>query len=146
VDFKNLNITLDKQHFYLQGRFLDELSKDLMENAQAELIVVNPFVKETDLAKTLIYPAQDGVKTILITRKPDQNDNFHKFLQSKGVVIRYNDRVHAKLILVDKTVGFITSMNFIPTSSSGQSWEAGIVTLSQDVISDIIESIYELLE
>jgi phosphatidylserine/phosphatidylglycerophosphate/cardiolipin synthase-like enzyme len=58
-----------------------------------------------------------------------------------GVQIYYNDYVHAKLMLVDGLVAFISSMNFTSSSSGGKAWEAGIVTWQQGAVNSGLISI-----
>jgi len=145
---KNLSRSLDKQHFFLEGRYLDELSKDIITGANSEILIVNPFVTETDLAKTMINPSKKGVKVTLITRPNSDKivKAFHGALKKANIHIIYNKTVHAKIIVVDKAVAFVSSMNFIPTSSAGQSWEAGMVSMDENVISDILDSIFQIIE
>ena len=58
----------------------------------------------------------------------------------------YNERAHAKLILVDKSVAVVSSMNMTSLSAGGSSWEAGLVTKEDTVVESIIDSVYQLLE
>jgi len=58
----------------------------------------------------------------------------------------YNGRGHAKLILVDKSIAVVSSMNLISFSKGDSSWEAGLVTKEDAVVESIIDSIYQLLE
>lgn len=53
--------------------------------------------------------------------------------------------VHTKLIIVDKTVALVSSMNLYSGSTAGASWEAGIVTIDNSVINQIIQSIQGLI-
>ena len=145
IDLKGLKMANKMKHFYLQGGDLDELSKNVIIQANSEVLVVNPFVSETDLAKNLIK-TKEGVKVTLITREEKKYVDFHEKLKKNGVIISYNETVHAKIIVVDRAVAFVSSMNFIPTSTAGQSWEAGIISLDEEVIDDILNSIYSMLE
>jgi phosphatidylserine/phosphatidylglycerophosphate/cardiolipin synthase-like enzyme len=145
LGLKNMNIAKENRHFYLQGGDLDELSKNIIVQANSEILIVNPFVSETDLAKSLIQ-TKEGVKVSLITRPEKRYIAFHERLKKSGVILNYNEGVHAKIIVVDRAVAFVSSMNFIPTSTAGQSWEAGMISLDEEVIDDILNSIYEILE
>ena len=70
---------------------------------------------------------------------------YHQSLKSNGLNLYYNNRVHAKMIIIDKIVGIVSSMNFFSDSSSGKSWESGIVTTQDDAIQDMILA-YEKLK
>ena len=63
-----------------------------------------------------------------------------------GVQILYNDYVHAKLLLVDDLVAFVSSMNFTSSSSGGKAWEAGVITWQQGIVNSILNSIKNIIE
>jgi phosphatidylserine/phosphatidylglycerophosphate/cardiolipin synthase-like enzyme len=65
-------------------------------------------------------------------------------LKKSGINVIYDKSVHAKLIVIDNEVAVISSMNFSLTSSGGKSWEAGIVSIEENVINSIIDSIRTL--
>src|SRR3990172_907821 len=52
--FKNLSFSLDARHFFLEGTYLDDLSKDLIRQARKEVLLVNPFLEECHLSNTLV--------------------------------------------------------------------------------------------
>ena len=58
----------------------------------------------------------------------------------------YNDAVHAKMIVLDRAVAIVSSMNFYSSSTAGISWEAGIVTFEDTVVESITNAILGLLE
>ena len=145
---------MDNNHFYLKGTHLDELSKKLITRAESEVLVVNPFVNQCDLSDTLRQASNRGIKVRLITRPPEERKfnlrkikkEYHSTLKQEGVTLIYNRQVHAKLIVIDRAVAILSSMNFYSGSSGGASWEAGIVTLDENVVEPIIDSILEILE
>jgi len=151
---KKLDFSLEDKHFFLVGRHLDEISKELISNASSEVLVVNPFVNHCDLSNTLRNASKNGVRVNLVTRPPDvrrersQHDmgNYHKLLREDGVEVMYNKAVHAKLIIVDRAVTISSSMNFLSTSSSGVSWEAGLISVEEKVVESVVNSVLELLE
>jgi predicted transcriptional regulator len=153
-DLNNLDIDLGAGHFFLQGMQLDEFSKKIIsQQAQKEVLVVNPFVEPVDLSKTLLESAKRGVDTTLITRrtsddhrKKESIDKFHEALKAAGANLIYKLNVHAKIIVADKAVAIVSSMNFNPTSSAGQSWEAGLVSIKDTVVESVLEKIIELQE
>lgn len=144
---KGLDFSLKPGHFYLEGRFLDDISKDLIANAKGEVIVVNPFVDKCALSDTLREVAKAGKKIRLVTRPPDkEKEAFHATLKKNGVRVFYNDDVHAKLIVVDRRVAISSSMNFYASSSGGKSWEAGIVSVHDMVIESVVQSILDFID
>ena len=84
----------------------------------------------------------------MIARPTDDEDalKYQKILQQAGVKIYNNKKVHAKVIVVDRALAIVSSMNFIVQSSGGQSWEAGLVTIDPSVVEDVVNSILNLLE
>ncbi len=50
------------------------------------------------------------------------------------------------MIVVDKAVAVVSSMNLTGLSAGGSSWEAGLVTKEDTVVESIVDSIYGLLE
>lgn len=145
---KRLEIDLKNKHFYLEGRFLDDFSKEVIANAQAEVLVVNPWIKDCDLSDTIREPAQKNASVTVIARPTDDEDalKYQQILQQAGVKIYNNKKVHAKVIVVDRALAIVSSMNFIVQSSGGQSWEAGLVTIDPNVVEDVVNSILNLLE
>lgn len=151
---KKLEFSLENKHFFLFGRHLDELSKELISNANSEVLVVNPYVNHCDLSNTLRNASKKDVTVSLVTRPPrfrrarSQHDmnQYHKVLREEGVEVKYNKAAHAKIIAVDRVVAIVSSMNFFPTSSSGGSWEAGLISVEEKVVESIVDSVLELIE
>jgi len=50
---KKLNFSLEPKHFFLEGRHLNDLSEELIDNARNDVLVVNPFIEDCNLTKTL---------------------------------------------------------------------------------------------
>jgi phosphatidylserine/phosphatidylglycerophosphate/cardiolipin synthase-like enzyme len=153
-EVKSLEFSLKSKHFFLEGRHLDDFSKSLISKAESEVLVVNPFVHQCGLSDTLREASRRGTKVKLITRPPDDKTNdylekkqeYHSTLKEEGVILTYNKQIHAKLIVVDRAVAILSSMNFYSASSGGASWEAGLVTAEKTVVEAIANSILELLE
>ena len=151
IKFKGLDILLTPRHFYLDGRYLDDLSKDLISRAKNEVLIVNPFVDECNLSNTMLDALRNRADVILVTRLPDKEDHYgnekleyHSKLKKEGVKIGYNRKVHSKLIVVDREVAIISSMNFHSSSSGGRSWEAGLVSIEETVVNSVAKSILKL--
>jgi phosphatidylserine/phosphatidylglycerophosphate/cardiolipin synthase-like enzyme len=152
-DFKNLTFSLDARHFFLEGTYLDDLSKDLIRQAKHEVLIVNPYIEQCHLSNTLIDPIANHAKVIVVTRHFREDDlylkekqAYHEYLQKEGVQFHYNRRIHAKLLVVDKRIAVISSMNFIVQSSGGSSWEAGMISIDEAIVKSVTKTIYELLE
>jgi len=153
-EVKRLDFSLEPKHFFLNGRHLDDLSKELISKAESEVLVVNPYVNRCDLSDTLREASSGGVEVRLITRPPDdkkypyrkEKKEYHATLKEEGVILTYNKKVHAKLIVVDRVVAITSSMNFYSGSSGGASWEAGLVSVEETVVESIANSVLELLE
>jgi len=67
-------------------------------------------------------------------------------LAMRAVFCTENPPTHAKLIVVDKAVAVVFSMNLTGLSTGGSSCEAGLVTREDTVVESIVDSIYGLLE
>jgi len=153
-EVKKLDFSLEPKHFFLEGRHLDDISKELICNAKSEVLVVNPYVDKCDLSDTLREASKRGIKVRLMTRRPDTSKKpfrrdkreYHRLLKEDGVSVTYNKAVHAKIVVVDRAVTIISSMNFYSGSSAGASWEAGLISVEETVVESIVNSILELLE
>jgi len=154
-DVKKLDFSSDYKHFFLWGRYLDDISKDLISHARSEVLVVNPYVDNCDLSNTLTEASKNGTIVQLVTRPPNikqeptyrrKKQDYHKKLKEAGIVLIYNEMIHAKIIVVDRAVAVVSSMNFYSASSSGSSWEAGLITLEIAVVESIANYVLELVE
>lgn len=153
-EFKGLDISLRPGHFYLDGEYLDELSKDLIQHSRKEVLIVNPFVDKCNLSDSLIQAAKDGKDVILVTRPPDARsgsyaekaNEYHNIIRKSGVRLTYNKVVHAKLMVLDRAVAIVSSMNLYSASTAGASWEAGIISVENTVVESVMNSIFTLLE
>lgn len=149
---KKLEFSLDPKHFFLEGMYLDDLSKSLIRAATLEVLAVNPYVEHCDLSNVLRDAAKNA-QVVLVTHPPEDNNQFprdrqeyHKTLTQEGVKMIYNKRIHAKLIVVDRAVAIVSSMNLYGSSSGGVSWEAGLVSIEDTVVECVADSILTLIE
>jgi hypothetical protein len=127
-------------HFYLVGRLLSRFSEGLIEHAHQEILVASPFVKRCHISDALMSMSEKGISVKLLVRCFD-SEQFKREVISKGVAVTYDESVHAKLIVVDRSVAIVSSMNFYAGSSGGACWEAGIATLERHVVYSVIRSI-----
>ena len=143
IDLQSVEASLDKDHFFLEGRYLDQFTKFLMDKARSQILVVNPFVDECDLSQQLCESGARGLKVSCFTRKPDSESMLrcHGKMKNTGVDLEYDQDVHAKLVVVDNQVAIVSSMNFFGASSAGKTWEAGMVTIDTHVIEAITKAV-----
>jgi phosphatidylserine/phosphatidylglycerophosphate/cardiolipin synthase-like enzyme len=150
-ELKNLSFSLDARHFFLEGSYLDELSIDLIRRARKEVLLVNPYIDQCNLSDTLVFASKNKAKVIVITTDPlqdkyperrDEKRAYHEKLKKNGIMITYDPRIHAKLIVVDQQIAIISSMNFILTSSGGKSWEAGLISIDESIVTSVHKTIH----
>jgi phosphatidylserine/phosphatidylglycerophosphate/cardiolipin synthase-like enzyme len=152
--FKNLSFSLDARHFFLEGTYLDDLSKDLIRQARKEVLLVNPFIEQCHLSNTLIDAVANKAKVTVITRPIDDNRPevreekiaYHESLKKEGVKMNYDRRIHAKLLVVDQQIAVISSMNFYSLSTGGSSWEAGMISIDEPIVNSVHKTIHQLLK
>lgn len=152
-DFEGLDLSLRPRHFFIDGEHLADLSKYLIKHTQKEVLVVNPFVDRCNLVESLIQACSQGNEVRLVARPPKGSKavyakqmEYHKVLRGAGVKLIYNKRVHAKLMVLDRAVALVSSMNLYSASTAGSSWEAGIVSVEETVVEDVMNSIFGLIE
>ena len=79
-----LNFSLETGHFFLEGMFLDDFSKEMILNAKSEVFVVNPYVEECSLSNTFRTAKRKDLDVKIITREPEdrtpENKKFHRRL------------------------------------------------------------------
>lgn len=152
-EVRNLDFSIEHEHFFLQRRHLDDFSKELISHAKFDVLIANPFIQDCDLSNTLIEASKNGINVQIITRPPEdkyaeylkKKQDYHLKLVQEGISLFYDAKVHAKLIVVDSAIAIISSMNFYPESSAGVSWEAGLVSTNQKVVNSIANSFSKVL-
>jgi len=145
LEFKKTNIT--ENHLFLAGGDLEDLAKHMVNNVQKELLIVSPYIDRTSIMDSIKLRAEDGVKVRVLTRNPERIErnnakiNFINNLSEYGVDVNTNEAVHAKILVFDRGVSLMSSMNLYAHSVGGASWEAGIVTTSTDVLNEILTTV-----
>jgi phosphatidylserine/phosphatidylglycerophosphate/cardiolipin synthase-like enzyme len=152
---ERLDFSLQHHHFFLKGGQLDSFSERLILNSKKQVLVVNPYVDQCNLSDSL-WKTMDKKKEVVLITQPLEKEKIEasrirkekqlKILREKGVRVITNERVHAKIIVVDKAVAIVSSMNFTSLSEGGSSWEAGLVTKEDNVVETIIDSILTIIE
>jgi len=144
---RKLDFSLEHEHFFLEGRHLDDFSKELISHAKSEVLVVNPFIQDCDLSNTLrsekrrnrspnYHPPPYDMHPEYLRSKQE----YHAKLKQDGISVFYKKKVHAKLLVVDRIVAISSSMNFYPDSSAGVSWEAGLISTDPNVVKSMVQS------
>ncbi len=139
-------VDIGSKHFFLSFD-LEEFSRKIIQRASREILLVNPFIGRVALIQELIDKSSK-VDLTVITREPEgsyADDNWQLLdeLNERGKVY-INPTVHAKVLIVDRAVAVVSSMNMIPTSVSGSSWEAGLVTFDSNVVEEILREVLKL--
>ena len=152
-EIRNLDFSIEHEHFFLERRHLDDFSKELISHAKFDVLIANPYIQDCDLSNTLIEATKNGINVQIITRPPEdkhpeylkKKQEYHSTLKQEGISMFYDAKIHAKLIIVDNTIAAVSSMNFYADSSAGVSWEAGLVTINQKVVNTIANAFSKVL-
>ncbi len=95
-----------------------------LQNAQSEILIVSPFMRKsriTSLIKILDPIIENGVKVTVVTRPPEDfkdkdrdtvNECAEK-LQENGVIVSYKSDFHQKFTVIDQSVVWYGSVNFL---------------------------------
>jgi phosphatidylserine/phosphatidylglycerophosphate/cardiolipin synthase-like enzyme len=150
---KDLDFSLDNLHFFLDGTYLDELTKDMIKKSERSVLIAVPYVESCYLTEAIIQAREKGIETKIVTRPPSEKEvgfakkiECHSNLRNAGVVIKYNSQIHSKIVTVDNEIAIVSSMNFYGGSSGGASLEAGIVSIDQKVVGSASKYIGRLFE
>ncbi len=111
------DLIYDGKTFY-QG-FCDDL-----KSAISELLIVSPFMRKnriSSILKQLSPMIENGVHVIVITRPPEDftekdRENIimcSKLLQDQGVIVKYKSDFHQKFAVIDQSVVWYGSVNFL---------------------------------
>jgi phosphatidylserine/phosphatidylglycerophosphate/cardiolipin synthase-like enzyme len=152
-EIRNLDFSIEHEHFFLERRHLDDFSKELISHAKFDVLIANPYIQDCDLSNTLIEASKNGINVQIITRPPEdkhpeylkKKQEYHSKLKQEGISLFYDAKVHAKLIVVDSAIAAVSSMNFYADSSAGVSWEAGLVSTNQKVVNSIANAFSKVL-
>jgi len=152
-DWRRLSFSMKKDHFFLTGADLLELTNELVKRASREVLVVNPFVEPCTPSDVLREAAAEK-KIAFVLRPPEdpvekyrkKKEGYIQSLRDAGIKVVSNKRVHAKVIVLDRAVAIVSSMNLDKSSTSGSSWETGLITKDDAVVEDIVNSILQLIE
>lgn len=150
-EMRNLNFPIESKHFFLEGEYLDELARVLIGKAQHQILVTNPFIDSCHLTKNLETAVLRKISVKVVARRPkDTNDDTTKrecqaSLKKAGMLIHYDNQIHAKIIVIDNKVAIVSSMNLYSASSGGFTKEAGIVSIDEKVVTSVSKYIIDIL-
>jgi len=150
-EMRNLNFPIESKHFFLEGEYLDELARVLIGKAQHQILVTNPFIDSCHLTKNLENAVLRKISVKVVARRPkDSHDDTTKrecqaSLKKAGMLIHYDNQIHAKIIVIDNVVAIVSSMNLYSASSGGFTKEAGIVSIDEKVVTSVSKYIIAIL-
>ena len=149
---KPISLSLDSKQFFLSGMELEELARDIIGKAQDEILVTSPYVDSCHLATALQRAVERRVKVKVIARRPTTakidalKAECQTNLRKEGVIIHYINQIHSKIIIIDRKIAIISSMNLYSGSTGGATFEAGIVSFDKKVVDSAAKYVVELLE
>lgn len=147
---KNLNFSMENKHFFLIGMDLDDFTKQLIRMAKQSILIANPFIESCYLTDALITSAPSSTKIKIVTRRPKmketQKAECHSKLKRTNILLRYDNQIHSKIMVVDNSIAVVSSMNFYSGSSGGASKEAGIVSMDKQVVESSARYIQKLID
>ncbi len=145
-----LDFSIENKHFFLIGMDLDDFTKKLIRMAKKTILIANPFIESCYLTEALIDSAQSSTKIQIVTRcpKPKKTKKLecHSKLKQMNILLRYDNQIHSKIMVVDNSIAVVSSMNFYSGSSGGASKEAGIVSIDKQVVNSAANYIRRLIE
>ncbi len=137
--------------FFLHDSEIYTALLDLIKEATKEVIILTPWIRHvsTHLFEEFNRILKRDVNITLLTRKPKTNDLKHsetlEQLQDYGISIFFDDRLHAKLVLVDRAALLIMSSNIVPTSLT-HNHEVALLTFDPPVVDTCIAYLTNLEE
>jgi phosphatidylserine/phosphatidylglycerophosphate/cardiolipin synthase-like enzyme len=152
VGDKPVSLSVESKQFFLAGMELEELARDVIGKAQDEILVTSPYVDSCHLATALQRAVERRVKVKVVARRPITatidalKAECQANLRKEGVVIHYINQIHSKIIIIDRKIAIISSMNLYSGSTGGATLEAGIVSFDKKVVDSATKYVVELLE
>lgn len=121
-------------------------TNNLIESTENELLILSPwFGFEGHIKDALVGILNKGVKVIIVTRKPDSSVHAGaiKYLERYGASIFYNELLHAKILLSDRSLAIIGSAN-LQEKAMQKNHEIALITNEYEYISQILDFISNL--
>jgi len=152
VNARPISFEAESKHLFLEGMRLEEFVRDAIGKAKDEILVTNPYVDSCYLTTALQDARDRRVNVRIVSRRPtkDKNDipklECHAALRKKGVTMHYINTIHSKVIVIDRKITILSSMNLYSGSTGGGVLEAGIVSFESKVVDSTTKYITDLLE
>jgi phosphatidylserine/phosphatidylglycerophosphate/cardiolipin synthase-like enzyme len=149
---KPISLSVESKQLFLTGMELEELARDIIGKAHDEILVTSPYVDSCHLATALQRAVERRVKVKVVARRPTTakmdalKAECQANLRKEGVVIHYINQIHSKIIIVDRRITIVSSMNLYSGSTGGATFEAGIVSFDEKVVDSATKYIFGLLE
>ena len=95
-----------------------------LQDAKSEVLIVSPFMRKSrikSLIKTLVPLIENGIKVTAVTRPPedfkerdrDTVNECAERLRKNGVTVKYKSDFHQKFTVIDQSVVWYGSVNFL---------------------------------
>ncbi|MHA2502590.1 MAG: phospholipase D-like domain-containing protein [Candidatus Kariarchaeaceae archaeon] len=126
---------------FLQGLYLKTALTGLTAQAKANVRIMVPYLIQSELLHSILS-LPDHVAVELLTRshsgylpniKAGAEPALSAIRKRENVTTYINNKIHAKIWLIDTDFAIIHSMNGTPRSEASN-FEAGIVSIDKDVI------------
>jgi superfamily I DNA and/or RNA helicase len=125
--------------------FINDLSQ-----CKEEVIIFSPFIsslRASKLVNIFIELINKGIKIYVITRIPTQQPSSMKedakkvisYLKSLNIVIKFRDKMHEKIALIDRTIKWVGSLNILSHNNSTEHMERFVSQM-------LAQEIYEKFE
>ncbi|MCD6427659.1 MAG: hypothetical protein J7L03_06180 [Caldisericaceae bacterium] len=124
--------------------------EELINSARNEILIYAEEMENADVENLLIKKAKSGVKVNVILASPKfitSNGDSGKYLSQNFVNVKYLDNpfVHAKVVVIDRSVAYVGSINFSDASLKNNR-EVGIFVSNEDAIDKIVSTFYKDFE
>ncbi len=134
--------------FFFEGKPLEFMINRLINRAQKNVFIINPYVDKTGIGISLLNAAKNGVDVLLITGHPEDNEDLqrmHTALMNAKVNLFYASKesgaINSKILAVDNEIAVISSMNLTMGAEAAVTWESGIASADVKVVKDAIKAI-----
>ena len=95
-----------------------------LQNAKNEILIVSPFMRKSRIIgvlKQLVPSMESGVRVTVVTRPPEDFKEKERdavivctdLLQKSGVTVKYKSNFHQKFTVIDQTIVWYGSVNFL---------------------------------
>ncbi|MHA2252918.1 MAG: phospholipase D-like domain-containing protein [Candidatus Kariarchaeaceae archaeon] len=129
---------------FLQGPFLRATLTMLPSYAESQVLIMVPYLVKSEILDSIIKMSDKiliklytrDAKGYLPTIKKEAQPALDLLMEKKNLQIFIDNKIHAKIWLIDDKFAVVHSMNGTPTSE-WSNFEAGIITINDKVISDV---------